>query len=134
MDEKHLQEVVPVEVHKNQFFWHILVPFLIMMGLCIAGAALLITGQTSRIPSWADVSLIWLLIPELIIGLVLLITTIGVIYGMTKLMKILPGLSSKAQGIFNQVSTSARKVLDGTTKPFFWFGQAKAVIKSIFRF
>jgi hypothetical protein len=122
-----------VRTHKRQFTWQILVPFLVMAGIVIAGAVLVVTGAAPQTGVWADISVIWLLVPALIFALVFLVIMITIIYGMAKLLQVLPHYTGKAQSIFNQVSAGTQKLADGTTKPFFWFRQAGAVIKSIFR-
>ncbi len=122
-----------VRAHKRQFAWQILVPFLVMAGLIIAGAVLVVTGGAPRTGVWADVSLIWLLTPALFFALAFLAIMITIIYGMAKLLQIMPRYTGKAQDIFARLSAGTRKVADGTTKPFVWFRQAGAVIKSIFR-
>ncbi|MBE3119900.1 MAG: hypothetical protein IMZ50_14245 [Candidatus Atribacteria bacterium] len=119
--------------HKRQLAWQILVPFLVMAGLIIAGAVLVVTGGAPRTGVWADVSLIWLLAPALFFALAFLVIMITIIYGMAKLLQIMPRYTGKAQDIFARLSAGTRKVADGATKPFVWFRQAGAVIKSIFR-
>lgn len=119
--------------HKRQFTWQILAPILVMTMLIITGALLVTTGGITRTSVWADVSMIWLLIPALLFAFSLLVVIITIIYGMIKILQIIPHYTGKAQDIFSRVSTGTRKVADGTTKPFFWYKQAGAVIKSIFR-
>ena len=122
-----------IKIHNRQFAWQILVPFLVMAGLIITGAVLIVTGGADQTRVWADVSLIWLLIPALVIALILLVLIITIIYGMIKLLQILPLYTGKTQDIFARISAGSRKVADGSTKPFFWIKQAGAVAKSIFR-
>ena len=122
-----------VRAHKHQFAWQILVPFLVMAGLIIAGAVLVVTGGAPRTGVWADVSLIWFLAPALFFALAFLVIMLTIIYGMAKLLQIMPRYTGKAQNIFARLSAGTRKVADGATKPFVWFRQAGAVIKSIFR-
>ncbi len=119
--------------HKRQFAWQILVPFLVMTGLIITGAILIVTGGANQNRVWADVSLVWLLIPALIIALIFLVLIVTIIYGMVKLLQILPRYTGKTQDIFTRISAGTRKVANGSTKPFFWIKQAGAVAKSIFR-
>jgi hypothetical protein len=122
-----------VRIHKRQFAWQILIPFLVVAGLIIAGAVLVVTGGVSRTGVWADISVIWLLAPTLFFALAILGIAILLIYGMAKLLQVLPHYTGKAQSIFTQLSTRMRKVADGTAKPFIWFRQAGAVSKSLFR-
>ncbi len=122
-----------IRAHKRQFAWQILAPFLVMAGLVIAGAVLVVTGGASRTGVWADVSVIWLLVPALFFALVILAILITTIYGMAKLLQVLPHYTGKAQGIFALLSAGTRKLADGAASPIVWFRQAGAVIKSIFR-
>jgi hypothetical protein len=115
--------------HKRQFAWQILVPFLMMTGLIFAGAVLVVTGGAPRASVWADVSVIWLIAPVLFIALVFLAIVITIIYGMAKLLEVVPHYTGKAQGIFTRLSGGTRKVADGAAKPFVWIRQAGAVIK-----
>jgi hypothetical protein len=122
-----------IRAHKRQVAWQILVPFLVMTGLITAGAVLVTTGGAARISTWADVSVIWLLIPAFLIAFVFLAVLVTIVYGMAKMLQIIPRYTWKAQGIFSRISNGTRLVADGTTKPFFWFKEAGAVVKSIFR-
>jgi uncharacterized membrane protein YhdT len=122
-----------IQTHKRQVSWQILVPFIVMAGLIIAGAGLVVTGGAARTGVWADVSIIWLLVPVLFIAFAILATLITIIYGMFKMLNLIPRYTGKTQTFFTRLSAGTRKVADGTTKPIFWFGQAGSVIKSIFR-
>jgi hypothetical protein len=94
---------------------------------------LVTTGGADRASTWADVSVIWLLFPALLVAFVFLAVLFTIIYGMGKMLQIIPHYTGKAQGIFSRISSGTRRVADGTTKPFFWFKEAGAVVKSIFR-
>ncbi len=122
-----------IRVHKHQFAWQIIVPVVVLAGLIIAGAVLVITGGTSRTSAWADVSLIWLLVPAIMLAFIFIAVAITIIYGMSKILMIIPLYSGKTQGLFNKISSETRKVADGATKPFIWYKQAGAVIKSLFK-
>jgi len=122
-----------IRVHKRQFAWQILAPFLVMAGLIIAGAVLVVTGGAPRTGVWADISLIWLLAPALFFALAFLVIVITTIYGMAKLLQVIPHYTGKAQGVFALLSAGTRKVADGAAKPIVWFQQAGAAIKSIFK-
>ncbi len=124
-----------IRKHKSQFAWQILLPMIlvVLIGLAAGGLVIATTisseGQTRL---WADVSVIWLLAPALIFALAFLFILITTIYGMAKLLQILPQFTGKTQGIFAKVSAGTRKVADGTVRPFIWFHEARAALKSIF--
>ncbi|HVM72170.1 MAG TPA: hypothetical protein VMT91_10440 [Anaerolineales bacterium] len=121
-----------VQAHKRQLAWQILVPFFIVMAIIIAAAVLVATGATAT-RAWADVSTIWLIGPILVFAL-LFATVLGfLIYGMAKLLQVTPRYTGKAQDFFALLSGWAKIGADAVTKPFIWFQQVGAVLKSIFR-
>jgi hypothetical protein len=122
-----------IRTHKRQFAWQILAPFLVMAGLIIAGAVLVVTGGTARTGVWADVSLVWLLVPALLIAFGLIIVTITIIYGMSKILQIIPHYTGRTQIFFDRVSAGTRRVADGATQPFIWTKQAGAALKTFFK-
>ena len=83
--------------------------------------------------TWADVSTIWLIAPMLVFAL-LFVTVLGLlIYGIARLLQVTPRYTGKAQDFFALLSAWARTIADGAAKPFVWFQQAGAIIKSIFK-
>jgi hypothetical protein len=123
-----------LRLHKQQIVWQILLPFLLVTLILLTAGIWLVTGATSQTRVWSDVSIIWLLVPMLILALAALALFVVLIIGMAKLLQAAPRYTSRAQQIAGQVATGTRKVADGAAKPFVWLEQAKAVIKSIFKF
>ena len=124
-------ETPTVQTHKRQFAWQILVPFLVVMALILVVAVLVATGATDT-RAWADVSTIWVIIPVLILALVFMVVLGFLIYGFAKLLQVTPRYTGKAQDFFVLLSRWARIIADGATKPFVWFQQTGAILKSIF--
>jgi hypothetical protein len=122
-----------IRAHKRQFAWQILVPFLGMTALIITGVVEIINGGATQSRVWADISMIWLLAPMLFFALAGIALAGTIIYGMAKLLQIMPHAAGKTQELFARLSSGTRKVSDGAAKPFVWVRQARAVIKSIFR-
>ena len=69
----------------------------------------------------------------LTLALVLVILLSALIFGIAKLLQVTPRYTGKTQDFFVLISGWTRKIGDGATKPFVWFKQAGAVIKSIFK-
>ena len=125
-----------IRLHKRQFVWQILLPILLVLLLGLTVGVLTITASlanASHASLWADVSIIWLLIPALLVALAAIAMLGFAIFGLAKLLQVAPTYTGKAQGIFVLVNALIRKVADGTTKPFVWFQQAGAALKSIFK-
>jgi hypothetical protein len=133
MDEPRPVDSPTVHAHKRQLAWQILVPFLVVTALVIAVAVLVVTSAASATRTWADVSIILLIAPMLTLALVLVILLSALIYGIAKLAQITPRYTGKAQDFFVLLSGWTRKIADGAAKPFVWYKQAGAVIKSIFK-
>jgi hypothetical protein len=124
-------ETPTVQAHKRQLAWQILVPFFIVTALIIVVAVLVATGVTAT-RAWADVSTIWLIAPILVFALFFVAVLGFLIYGLARLLQVTPRYTGKAQDFFALLSRCVRIIADGATKPFVWFQQAGAMLKSIF--
>jgi len=132
-----MTDPLPVErptlrAHKRQLAWQILVPFFVVTALILVVAVLVATGAADT-RAWADVSTIWLIAPVLIFALFFAAVLGFLIYGIAKLLQVTPRYTGKAQDFFALLSTWARIIADGAAKPFVWFQQAGAILKSIFK-
>jgi hypothetical protein len=127
-----MAETPSVHAHKRQFIWQILVPICVIAALILVVAILVATGATVT-RTWADVSTIWLIAPVLVFALLFAVVLGFLVYAFAKLLQVTPRYTGKAQGFFALVSAWARTMADGVTRPFVWFHQAGAVLKSIFR-
>jgi hypothetical protein len=133
MDNPQPVDSPTVHAHKRQLAWQILIPFLMVTALVIAVAVLIATGAASTNRTWADVSTIWLIAPMLIFALLFVFVLGFLIYGLAKLLQVTPRYTGKAQDFFALLSGWAHKIADGAAKPFVWFQQAGAILKSIFK-
>lgn len=121
-----------MRAHRRQLAWQILVPFFVVMAFILFVAVLVAMGETST-RTWADVSTIWLIAPMLVLALLFVAVLGFLIYGIAKLLQVIPHYTGKAQDFFALLSSWARILADGTVKPFVWFQQAGAILKSIFK-
>ena len=127
-----MAETSTVRTHKHQLAWQILVPFFVVTALILIIAVLVATGATAT-STWADISTIWLIAPLLVFALFFVAVLGFLIFGIARLLKVTPRYTGKAQDFFALLSNWARIIADGATKPFVWFQQAGAVLKSIFK-
>jgi len=125
-------ETLSARTHKRQLAWQILVPFFTVTALIIVVAVLVAAGVTAN-RTWADVSTIWLIAPILVFALFFVAVLGFLIYGLARLLQVTPRYTGKAQDFFALLSRWARIIADGATKPFVWFQQAGAMLKSIFK-
>ncbi len=76
--------------HKRQSFWQILLPILLSFLVMLAGLAFLIViakggDPIGKLSTWADTSLIWLLLPVMALGLAAVLLLGTMIYGLARL-------------------------------------------------
>ena len=121
-----------MRAHRRQLAWQILVPFFVVMAFILLIAVLVATGATAT-RTWADVSTIWLIAPMLVFALFFVAVLGFLIFGIAKLLQVTPRFTGKAQDFFALLSKWARIIADGSAKPFVWFQQAGAILKSIFK-
>jgi cytochrome c biogenesis factor len=127
-----MAETPSVHTHKRQLAWQILVPFFVFTVIILVAAILVATGATVT-RTWADISTIWMIAPMLVFALLFMAVLGFLIYGFARLLQVTPRYTGKAQDFFALLSQWARTIADGAAKPFVWFQQAGAVLKSIFR-
>lgn len=83
--------------------------------------------------AWADVSLIWLLLPFLALGLLLMAALGAMVYGVLKAISWLPGPLRKAARIAARIERQAAGVSGRMTRPFAVIGGFAAAARSALR-
>ena len=107
--------------HRREVFWQITVPLLVGILLLLAAVAGVILGATkpvSDVGRWADVSLVWLILPTLVFALLFLIILIGLVYGITKLLGIMPRIARQVQVYFELAREKVRQFTNIIVEPF----------------
>jgi hypothetical protein len=136
MNETPAVKSPTIRQHQRQLFWQILLPMLLvaLIGLAAGGLVTWATfANKGDARLWADISVIWLLAPMLLVALVAAIAVGGLIYGVARLTKATPRLTARLQELVESGAKGFRRIADGTTKPFVWVEQAGAVFKSAIR-
>ena len=116
---------LPDPMHRKQTFWQIWVP----MGLSILAilflavlAAISAGGPAGpTVTKWSHLSAVYMLIPALIVGFLLLTILALIIYGMAKLLNILPVYTRMVQNFFRQAEAFVRKWSDKSSEPVLAF-------------
>ena len=79
------------EKHRREVFWQITIPLVIALIIVIALAILIpVVGTHDSVSQWADVSLIWLIVPQMFLALITLLILIVLVYVLAGLLKVLP--------------------------------------------
>ena len=106
------------QIHRRQVFWQITIPVLIGALILAALAALAVMADASQTRQLADVSLISLIVPALIFGLIFMIITIGSIYGVVRLIQVLPIYTFQAQNFLALVYLRVDRIGNSLAGPF----------------
>jgi hypothetical protein len=136
MENKSFSRRSTIHAHKRQFAWQILIPLILVVMIIFVAGGLVITDAVSgsgQTRVWADISVIWLIVPTLFFALAILVILVTTIYGMAKLLQTIPPYSGKIQGIFRQFSSAMRSVADRTVKPLILIRQAESILLRIFK-
>ena len=133
MVEQPLEISQSIHKHKQDLAWQIIVPIVLVGLLVIAGAVFITVGRKTSPPLWRDISLIWILFPALFITLIGIIILAAAIYGMARLHKAAPRVTSKAQELSMMAAHGIQNAANATSKPFIWLGQAGTALRAIFK-
>lgn len=83
-------ELETVQKHKQEFLWQILIPVLVVALLLIAAAGFAMFATSGQASKLADVSVIWLIVPMLVLFLIIMAGTMAAIYGIIRVMPYVP--------------------------------------------
>jgi hypothetical protein len=120
--------------HRRELWTRILLPMLAAVAVIVALAVM--TGIAafqphSEVGRWAAVSTIWIMLPLMAAGILLLIVLIAVIYGMARLLGILPTYTVQAQGIVWRIGETIKRGADMAAKPIFALEGITATLKRL---
>ncbi len=134
MESKIAENHPSYQNHRRQFWLQIFLPMILAVLLIIVVAV--ITGisafRQGDSPRWAAISTIWLVIPVMFFGLVVLALLLGLVYLLARTLNVLPPYSSQAQYYVNRGASEAKRFSDMAAEPVMSIEGLKASIKAIF--
>ena len=116
--------------HRRETFRQIVLPFIIgivLILLVVAAIIIFATHTLINLNRWAAVSIIWMILPTMIIALILLVVVLALLFGITRLLGILPGYSKIVQSYFTQAEGVIVRITDQTVEPILRLRSAWAV-------
>ncbi len=107
------------DAHKRETFWQITFPLIIGLVLALILAALTLVAATGggSIKQAADASLIFLIIPLMVVTILFIIIFGAVAYGLVMANKELPFAAHRMQGFFMQVREQVQIGSDKAVEP-----------------
>lgn len=112
----------PVELHRRQMIRQVWLPLgvsiIVVLALMILATIGTVQGN-SEVNRWGNISAVFIILPVLFFGLLLLGILGGADYGMARLLKNVPGWMLRAQLFMIHLSLTIRHAADSTTVPIF---------------
>lgn len=120
------------QLHRKQVWQQILLPILLTVLIFIAVITLTSIATfrgNGEVGRWAAISTIWILLPVLAAGFILLILLGVMMYLILRLAKLIPSYSYQAQRIFYHIEGGAKRISKMARKPALLFQELGAFIK-----
>lgn len=133
---RSLPEPNPVtrQAYRRQSFWQITFPFLLALLLLLAlvgGTIWAAAGGLDEVTRWADISIIWLLSPQLFFALISLVFLCSLVFLLAKLLVILPRYTRILQDNILLVQILVRKYSDKMVEPVLKIRSFKASVEML---
>lgn len=123
--------------HQRQRFWQIWLP-LIFFILIILGVAVLmvltVTGVNTgiNVSQYGDVSLIWILLPLILLAVIIAAVLFGFVFLNTKILKNLPKYAYPVQKTVFQVSEKVKSISKKIEEPIISIKSVSAGVNTVF--
>jgi hypothetical protein len=119
--------------HRRQMFWQVILPLamgaILLVGTCVLPVA--VVAQGGEVRKWADISLIWIILPAMFFSLIPLGLLAGSVYGLVQLFRVLPGWMFRLQGVFEKVRRIVDQYADKAVEPVLQVQSLKARIQAV---
>ncbi len=108
---------VTQQAHRKQVLWQITIPLALAVIVVLVLAVLAATGSPQSASLWADIALIWLIIPVMIASLVLLVLLAVLAYAVIWLVRTIPGYAMQAQNFMIMVTSQVERLGNMIVEP-----------------
>jgi heme/copper-type cytochrome/quinol oxidase subunit 2 len=117
----------PIKKHKSDFYLQVLLPILFLVILCLGILVFFFisfqNGSTVT-STWSQISLIWLILPMLLVGILFFVLLFFLIRAIAKLHRWLPPRFQKVELFVNKIRLSTEKITKKSTDPVIGFKSA----------
>jgi Na+/proline symporter len=107
-------------LHRQQVGTQIVLPIVLAALLFLVASAILWQSAfhpADDVDRWAAISTMWLVLPVMIVGLIVLLLLGAMIFLLARLAGVIPPYSYKAQQVADRVARGAQRVTEITRKP-----------------
>ncbi len=132
-DDQPQRNRITKAMHRSEMLWQVILPTVVGFLLVAFLAVLLARAEVADASQWADVSLIWLVLPVLLLGLIPLAILGALIYLVTRLLAVLPIGAFRLQKAVIEVEARVRIGTDKAADPIIRLRGARAALRSIRR-
>jgi uncharacterized membrane protein SirB2 len=119
-------------LHRREVFWQITVPLVVGILVLLAGVGAIVfftIQPVTDVGRWASVSLIWLILPSLIIALLFLALLAGLIYLVSFMSHRIPHYTLIIQLYVQQAKDKIGQLLNLSTEPILRINSLWAAIR-----
>lgn len=118
--------------HRKEVIWQIFLPLAVGVLLILILMAVSVSSAVNQ-SRLADISLMWIILPNLFVALFVIVLLAGMIYGIIKLTSVLPYYLYKVQVFFNQIKAQIQKMDDRMVEPVIKGKSVSASLKKLAR-
>ena len=122
-----------IKRHHQQRLWQIILPIILVSLIIFSIGVYYVAAEGSPTQVWADISIIWIILPLLVIFLLVFILLVGMIYLLYKVNRNTPLVTDRIQKIFSLIQQRSLDAADTIVKPVLWINQSQAGIVRLFR-
>ena len=119
--------------HRREVLLQITLPLIVGLVIFLSISVLATLGPDDAVSRWGDASLIWLIVPQLLVCLVGLILMAGLAFGVIWLIRTLPAYTRQLQDLFNLIGLRTRDITDKIVEPFLRIQSFGAKLKALRR-
>lgn len=121
--------------HRKQLTWQVILP-VALTALLIVALIVIVNiatfNQGGDVARWAAVSTIWIVVPVLIAGLLFLVSLVGLVYLMKRLLEVTPTYTGLAQDYVHKFAGYVKRGADAVVKPIFFIEEIRASVCRFF--
>jgi hypothetical protein len=121
------------KAHGRQVLWQVTIP--LALGVVVVLVLGVLAGMAGEAEAslWADISIIFLLIPTMMVALLFLLVLAGMIYALLRVLQILPRYALIAQNFSYKLERRARSGANRAAEPIFRYHSFVAAMRTLFR-